>query len=1061
MRTFILLTMLLTTSALSAQETGSYTGHVRRSGERTPVAHATITAIRSRTHTVADVQGSFSLLVTTLPDTLRISAAGYQPLDLPIASLPSAGNDIFLVASGDLQEVNVISTGYQRLPRERITGSFEVIDSTVLNRQVASSLLDRLEGQSSLLFDKSVSRPGITLRGVSSFNGPKNLLVILDNFPYEGDLSNINPNEIESITILKDAAAASIWGARAGNGVVVVTTKKGRFDKPLQISFNNSYTFGGKPDLYQLRYAGSADYIEMEQLLFARNHRFADTLSNFKPVFTPAYEILFRQRRGELSAAQTNYLLDSLRQLDYRSDMEKYLYQNSLNQQYALGISGGSKQMSWNFSAGYDNNRSSTDAVYERLSLRSAASMRLSKKLEADVSISLNNGTMTYNRPEWGEITFNGVMLYPYAKLMDDNGNALPIYKDYRQSYKDTTGMGKLLNWNYYPLDDYKHTQNKTQYRHWRTTADLRYKLFSFLTLNASFQHEDQVKYGTRYYAQESYFVRDRINTYSQLNRTTGAVKYNIPLGGILDNSDDMIQALNGRLQMSFQKKWRDHEVSAIAGSDVRKTVTTAKNYRLYGYDKEHEISTPVDVVNPIPTYISGSQTRIANIDSRSRKDNRFVSYYGNAAYTYLSRYTATVSARRDASNVLGVNTNNRWNPLWSAGVAWNAAAEKFYRIEWLPVLRFRASHGFSGNVDPLRSAVTIIRYGTTSQFTPLPISVVTQYANPELRWEKVRMRNVAVDFATSGNRISGSLEWYWKKATDLIATTPVDPTAGAGNTVLRNVASMKGRGVELSLLTRNIDKAFRWETRVLFNYNTDEITSFYNVSFTGSSYVKTGSAITAREGAPVYGIIVYKWAGLDPATGAPRGYLNGQVSSAYSQMTGNGITQNDLVTKGRSTPAYFGNLENTFSWKGVSATVNLLYKFGHYFMRRSVDYSQAFSARNRLHDDFADRWRQPGDELHTDVPAFVYPVPANFDAFYSNSEVLVEKAGHVRLQFISLNYQLPGNLLARVGIKNLSVYGLASNLGIIWRANRKGLDPEYQDLQPIKTYSIGLRAGF
>jgi len=352
MRTFILLIMLLIASALSAQEAGSYSGHVRRSGDRTPVAHATITAIRSRTHTVADVQGSFSLLITTTPDTLRISAAGYQSLDMPIASLQSAGNEILLVASADLQEVNVISTGYQRLPRERITGSFEVIDSTILNRQVASSLLDRLEGQSSLLFDKAVSRPGITLRGVSSFNGPKNLLVILDNFPYEGDLSNINPNEIESITILKDAAAASIWGARAGNGVVVVTTKKGRFDKPLQVSFNSSYTFGGKPDLYQLRYAGSADYIEMEQLLFARNHRFSDTLSNFKPVFTPAYEILFRQRRGELSAAQTNYLLDSLRQLDYRSDMEKYLYQNSLNQQYALGISGGSRQMSWNFSAG-------------------------------------------------------------------------------------------------------------------------------------------------------------------------------------------------------------------------------------------------------------------------------------------------------------------------------------------------------------------------------------------------------------------------------------------------------------------------------------------------------------------------------------------------------------------------------------------------------------------------------------------------------------------------------------------------------------------------------------
>lgn len=1060
MRTFIFLIGLLASGVLMAQERITYSGHVRQSGGRTPVAHATVTAIRSGTHTVADQHGAFSLIISVMPDTLRISAAGYQSIDLPVASLPPAGNDIYLVASGDLQEVNVISTGYQRLPRERITGSFEVIDSTILNRQVASSLLERLEGQSSLLFDKTAGRPAITLRGVSSFNSPKDVLIILDNFPYEGDLSNINPNEVESITLLKDAAAASIWGARAGNGVIVVTTKKGRFDKPLQVTFNNSYTFGSKPDLWQLPYAGSADYIEMEQLLFARNHRFADTLSNFKPVFTPAYEILFRQRRGELSAAQTNYLLDSLRQIDYRSDMEKYLYQRSLNQQYALGISGGSRQMAWNFSAGYDHNRSSADAVYERLSLRSAASMRLSKKLDVDVSLALTNGNMTYNRPEWNEITFNGLMLYPYAKLADDAGNPLPVYKDFRQPYKDTTGMGKLLDWNYYPLDDYKHTQNRTQYRHWRTTADLRYRIFSFLTVNASFQHEDQVKYGTRYYGVKSYFARDRINMYSQLNRANGTIKYNIPMGAILDNDDEMMQALNGRLQLTFQKKWRDHDLNAIVGSDVRKIVTTTKDYRLYGYDREHEVSSPVDPVNPVPVYVGGTQMRISSIDSRSRRDNRYVSYYGNAAYTYLAKYTATVSARRDASNLLGVNTNNRWNPLWSAGVAWNITAEDFYRVDWLPVLRLRASHGFSGNVDPARSAVTIIRYASNTQYTGLPAAVINQHANPELRWEKVRMRNIAVDFATINNRVSGSLEWYWKKATDLIASTPVDPTAGVGNTVIRNVASMKGRGMELNLLTRNINREFCWDTRVLLNYNTDRITSYYNTAVTGVSYVKGGTAISAREGAPVYGIIVYKWAGLDPVTGAPRGYLNGQVSNAYSQITGSGITPDDMLVKGRSTPAYFGNLENTFSWKGISLTVNMLYKFGHYFMRSSVDYGLAFADR-RLHSDFADRWRQPGDEQHTDVPAFVYPVPANMDAFYGNSEALVEKAGHVRLQFVSLNYQLPGSLLSRAGIKSLSVYGLASNLGIIWRANDKGLDPEYQDLRPVKTYSIGLRAGF
>src|SRR5690606_14880483 len=260
-----------------------------------------------------------------------------------------------------LEEVQV-STGYQRIPKERATGSFVHIDKKLLNRKVGTNVLDRLDGiTSGLIFNSSsTSDELISIRGRSTLLGREAAmpLIVVDNFPYEGNIENINPNNIESITVLKDAAAASIWGARSGNGVIVITTKQGRRNSPLSIEFNANTTIGQKPDLLSLRTALTAsDYIDVETELFRKGYYDSDlSNTNSWPAITPVVELLDRHRKGEVDSSALSAYLTGLRQLDVRNDYLAHVYRKSIKQQYALGIRGGTPRNAYSFSLGYDNN---------------------------------------------------------------------------------------------------------------------------------------------------------------------------------------------------------------------------------------------------------------------------------------------------------------------------------------------------------------------------------------------------------------------------------------------------------------------------------------------------------------------------------------------------------------------------------------------------------------------------------------------------------------------------------------------------------------------------------
>lgn len=398
--------------------------------------------------------------------------------------------------------------------------------------------------------------------------------------------------------------------------------------------------------------------------------------------------------------------------------------------------------------------------------------------------------------------------------------------------------------------------------------------------------------------------------------------------------------------------------------------------------------------------------------------------------------------------------------------MGWDISKESFYHSKILPYLKFRTTYGFSGNIDPSMVAATTIFYAGTSPYSNTPLAQIRNYYNPQLKWETSRMLNFGLDFRSKNDIVTGSIEYYSKRGSNLFGSAIVDYTGGVGSQVIRNVASMKGQGFDVQLKTINLNGSFKWYTTLNFSYYQDKVTDYYLNSKQGSNFITTNTnvSISGLNGKPVYSVFAYKSAGLDPQTGDPRGYVNGQISKDYVSLTGAATQVDDLKYFGSALPTKFGSFINSIAYKNLSLDFSILFKLGYYFRRTSIDYTSLYSNWYG-NSDYVQRWQAEGDELKTTIPSQIYPNNPDRDKFYNGSEVLVEKADNIRLQYITANYELNKNLLKKMPFKSIHFYLNISNLGVIWKANKLGIDPDYNNglysLINPKSYSLGLRANF
>ncbi|MCF0055088.1 SusC/RagA family TonB-linked outer membrane protein [Dyadobacter sp. CY356] len=1014
----------------------------------------------------ADAAGRFSLPIEVFPSDIIVSYIGFTSTEVHLEG-PPAGRFIIGLAVdvNQLAEV-VVSTGYQNIPRERATGSFSSVNTSLLNRRVSTDILSRIDDVvPGLITNKGKGNAlGLLIRGQSTINSSTQPLIIIDNFPYEGDLGTLNPNDVESVTVLKDAAAASIWGSRAGNGVIVITTKKGGTNRPPHISFNSNLTISEKPNLFYQPRMSSSDYIESEKLMFTKGRYTSAEKNANKYPFTPVIELLIAARDKNITQQQADAQMDVLKTQDIRNDYEKYFYQNGATQQYSLALTGGTEKQRYNFSAGYDNRIAvETGNRYQRYTISAGNTFQLSKRLDLTTNIYYaqsknvenNPGPLTYTNAITG---YTGAPMYPYAQIADQNGNALAIINTNRASFTEASQNKGLLNWQYKPLDELRLADNNTGLTDYRINAVLNYKLLPGLGFGVLYQYGRGITSGSKYQSQQTYYTRNLINRYTSIS-SAGVLTRPIPLGGIMDRSGSEYTNQNLRGQFDYNKSWKLHELSAIAGMELRDLQRQAETRRIYGYEDEYATSKAVDYISSFTSFINpAASLKIPYLDTQSASTDRYLSYYVNGAYSFKQRYTVSASGRIDQSNLFGVKTNARGVPLYSVGTAWNLSQEPFYHLSWLPALKLRATLGYAGNSNKNVSAYTTASFGSRGDAgTGATYASIQNPPNPSLRWERIKTFNLGLDFESRGRVITGTVEYYHKTGIDLIGQMPYPGSSGV-KTFTGNYASTSGHGMDVTLSAKILDKNFKWHSQLLFSQVIDKVKSYAVVS-TAAYYLGSGDGglTIPLEGKPLYSVYSLPWAGLEASTGDPQGYLGKEVSKDYAAMLQ--IDPSAMTYHGTARPKYFGSIRNTFSWKALSLSVLFNYRLAYFFRENSVSYTQVYQGIV-THGDYSRRWQKPGDERSTNVPSMPNQINYNRESFYALSADRVKKADHLRLQDINLSYTLLRPSASRLPFRTMQLYMYASNLGIVWKSYKGKLDPDYAQASfaPVRNLSLGIK---
>ena len=990
-----------------------------------------------------DVDGYYEIEVPDNPEvSLVFNFFGMKPHEELIGSR----DRINVILFPDVEMLDaVVVTGYQTISKERTTGAFAKVNSEQFETQRISNVSTMLEGRVAGLTDGQI-------RGVTSMNGLTTPLYVIDGFPVEKttndgygnwveSVPDINPEDIQSITVLKDAAAASIYGARAANGVVVITTKRAQKDQ-MNVSF--SATLSLQPySTYADKYlADAATMVELEREWAAQNPNlqgagaaaYAQGLLDDNTFTTQGIRALLRGYAGQMTQSEVDAQLAALAAMGYSyyDDIKRYGARNPFSQQYNLSFGRGSEKNTFNASITYRNNLESDKYTdNDDIGINIQNTTQITKWLTLDVGTYLNYGS---GSTQSFSLFSPGYTYMPYDRLVNGDGSYYTNrqedrYSAYNMSILNSNG---LYNLDITPLDEIK--MNLTRQKNFsnRTYARLAIKFTDWLKYTASFQYE-YANYATEQLrSKDSYDVRNTVNTYASANGD-GTATFNIPYGNIYFTSNNITRAYNFRQQLDFNKTFAGkHEVTALVGTETRENKNNYENRTLYNYDPDLMTYSLIDQVglSSMGSIWGWGSFTTQNTAYLLELINRYVSFYGNAAYTYDDRYTVTGSIRWDKTNLFSTGSKYQKRPIWSVGASWNIDREEFMQgADWVNMLKLRFSYGIGGNIAK-NSAPYMTAYFGSNQHVGGISGTIQSRPNPNLRWEKTATTNVGVDFSLLDNRLSGTVEYYYKNGTDLLANTNGVPTEGWGySTYTINNGEMVNEGFEISLNGTAVSTSdWRFDIGAIFSYNRNEVT-YVNVEAPVSYLLIDYPAAYPRIGNPYNAIYGYQWAGLS-AQGTPQLYdRNGEL---YDDMTPSDIE--DLLYFGTTVPVYSGALNLNLRWRNWELAAQFLFEGGHKMRNTSLPFINGSIApvSNRI----ADRWQQPGDEAHTDVPRYISSENPlynyNYYTMYAQSSVNIIDASNLSLNNLSLTYRLPSNACSKLAMKGARIMAAAENLFMV-----------------------------
>ena len=1025
-----------------------------------PLIGATVVVPGTQKMAVTDVDGNFSLPTAEANDVLEISYIGKKTVRRKAGS-----HRLNVVVDDDNNALNdVVVTGYQTISKERAAGSFVVLTPEKMEGKLQTNILDRMEGLVAGL--KRVPGKTPEIRGISTINGTKTPLYVVDGIPFEGDIDALNPADIVNVTVLKDASAASIYGARSANGVIVITTRQGEKGKT-KVSYDGSIKFTPLPSRDYLNLTSSSELVDLQKTLFQYPHsNYVEETS--KTQMNEVYKLLYANARGKLSDADLETQLDVYRNLDrYQQVKDAFVRSASMVHQHNLSFSGGADIYRYALSVNYQEN-----LPYEKKQSTQRLGFNLKNQFDFFKWLRVNVGIINSNVKSKYNNGFSGYgYLYSgpsYRMIYNEDGSPKQWYNNKSQQEIDRlNGLG-LLDETYIPVDEVNKAHYSNENKYYNINVGAKIKFMEGLDLDLMYQTEQTNGYTKQLYDADSYTVKDEVNNATVIG-ADGTVTKHIPEGGKLQETWVKDHSYTFRIQLNFNREFGIHGVQALVGAERRKVMTQNTQLNKWGYNDQTLAFKSINEL-ALGTAVKGTQAIYGNYyyygpyDSFGYSDNRYVAFYGNASYTYDRKLTATGSIRIDQSNLFGTDPKYQYRPLWSLGLQY-LALENW---NWIDRLAVRATYGINGNVaknsGPYMIATNVTR---PNSYTNEYYSYISTPPNPTLRWEKTNVFNLGVDFNLLRNRLNGSIEFYIKNSNDLLGNRLTDPTTG-WNSLMLNYGSMYNRGIEISLQSVNMrTRDLVWTSGLTFSYNKNKLTKIENSGTSAYSYF---GSVQNREGKPMSALYSVRYAGLDEE-GFPQAYkADGTIVKSYRDLEAE-----DLVYSGTTNPPYSASLSNKISYKGFDVSFMFVFYGGHklrdvaasYVWNRmpTLNYAGVMD-KNRMHF-----WQNPGDEKDPDMaPAFLYGGShTNSEYLWSAADKHIQKGDYLKLRDLTFGYTFPKQLISKAYLQNLRLSLQIQNL-FYWAANKRHLDPEVwtgTTLTPARgyhipaTYTIGISANF
>ncbi|WP_316769236.1 SusC/RagA family TonB-linked outer membrane protein [Pedobacter frigiditerrae] len=1096
-------------------------GVVKDKKDGQPVPGVSIFVKGTSTVVSTNDKGEYSISVKDESAVLVFRYLGYKTEEFAVGNKTRIDVNLDEDAN-QLKEVNIVSTGYQNIDRKLFTGSATQIKAADAQRNGVPDISRMLEGQVAGVSVQNVSgtfgaAPKIRVRGATSITGDNKPLWVVDGIILEdvvnisnealstGDantligssVAGLNPDDIESFNILKDAAATAMYGARAMNGVIVVTTKKGRqSDGAQRISYTSNFTTYLKPNYNQFDVLNSADQMSVMMEMLNKGyfqHTSASRGADGGP-FYKMYNALYDYDPTTDTYALKNTALDRAqflnRYANANTDWFDILFKNSLLQEHSISFSSGTEKFQTYASTSYlhDNGQTIGNEV-DRFTANLRTNFKLSPKFSGEFIIqgSIRDqqapGTLTRNSdPVYGTFSRN-FDINPYSYALNTS-RAMTAYND--------DGSLEYFNRNYAPFNILNELDNNyltLGQIDLKVQGGVKYKVLPSLTYSvdgayryAKTDRQHYIKEASNMAMafranQDATTVGDNPFLYTNPEDLTRLPVVVLPEGGFYNVTYDALKNYYFRQNLEFDKIFNtDHHLNMFGSMEVR--YIDRQNSRFDGVGYQYENG---GIVNANYLYFKKAQEANAPYYSMGYGADRFAAFALRAAYAYKEKYSINATARYDGSNLMGSSNTARWLPTWNVSGAWNIDQESFWpKNDILSSARVRGTYGLVANIGNANNSAALY-YNMLSrrpyENEKETLTYISSLANSELTWEKLKEANIGFDFTFLKDRLSLNMDLYQRNIYDLIGSIK---TAGIGGqfTKTANYGKMKARGIEVTLGGNPVknEKGFNWRTQFNVGYNKNKVTELQNTPRILDLVSDVGGSIVGYSRGNLFSL---KFDGLDHNYGYPYFIDENGNRNTYVNLQSTKVA--NLKNEGPIDAPLTGGFYNQFRYKQFSLSALFTFGQGNY-VRLAQEFSSNYPDIYSMTKSMLNRWVQPGDEAFTTVPAILDPYTASrlvTDAsgatissvypynLYNFSTERVAKGDYIRFKQISLTYELPKQFTSKLSLANASISFVGNNIALLYSDKKlNGQDPEFFGnggvALPIpKQYTLSLKVGF